>query len=69
LPEGQTYRIYLDAPGDPQIDADPGAGKTATGIPGKVAYFIVGAAAGGDAAIAIHELAVSGNPPISPSKP
>jgi hypothetical protein len=68
LPEGQTYRIYLDAPGDPQVDIGSIAGH-ATGIPGKVAYFIVGAAAGGGAAVAIHELVVSGNPPISRSRP
>jgi hypothetical protein len=67
LPEGQTYRIYLDAPAEPQVDAIDGGSKP--GVPGKVAYFIVGAAVGGGAVWGIHELLSSGNPPISPAKP
>ena len=67
LPEGQTYRIYLDAPAEPQVDEVHAA---RTGISGKVAYFIVGAAmAGGGAAWGIHEALAAGNPPISPAKP
>jgi len=67
LPEGQTYRIYLDAPAEPQVDA---VSQTArAGIAGKVAYFIMGTAAGGGAVWGIHEGVAAGNPPISPAKP
>ena len=67
LPEGQTYRIYLDAPAEPQIDAvDP---PPSAGIAGKVAYFILGAAAGGVAAWAVHGAVSGGDLPISPAKP
>jgi hypothetical protein len=51
LPEGQTYRIYLDSPAEPQIAAGSGAGKSSFGS--KVAYFIVGA---GLAAIAVWQI-------------
>lgn len=67
LPEGQTYRIYLDAPAEPQVDAVSPALKS--GIPGKVAYFIMGAGPGAGAAWGIHAALASGNLPISPSKP
>jgi hypothetical protein len=66
LPEGMTYRIYLDAPAEPQMDA---VNTARTGIPGKVAYFIMGGAAGGAAAWGIHEIIAGGNAPISPAKP
>ena len=67
LPEGQTYRIYLDAPAEPQVDAVSGTGRA--GIAGKVAYFIMGGAVGGGAVWGIHEGVAAGNPPISPSRP
>jgi len=66
LPEGLTYRIYLDAPAEPQMDAVDAA---KAGIAGKVAYFIMGGAAAGAAAWGIHEIVAGGNPPISPAKP
>lgn len=40
LPEGETYRIYLDAPSEPQEVEGVAAGKAS--LAGKVAYFIVG---------------------------
>ena len=68
LPEGQTYRIYLDAPGEPQTGSTTGAAKTGTGT--KVAYFIVGAAVAGGLAAGIHAaVAGGGSAPISPYKP
>jgi hypothetical protein len=67
LPEGQTYRIYLDAPADPQDAAV--AGAASTGISSKVVYFIVGAGAGSGAAWGIHLATASENAPISPAKP
>ena len=66
LPEGQTYRINLDAPAEPQVDAVSNARR---GITGKVAYFIMGGAVGGGAVWGIHEGVAAGNPPISPSRP
>jgi hypothetical protein len=69
LPEGQTYRIYLDAD-DGQPTATDGA-QTA-GTPSKLTYFIVSggaAAAVGGAAWAIDHALHSSNPPISPAKP
>jgi hypothetical protein len=69
LPEGQTYRVYLDAD-DPQ--SAPEGGARTTGTTTKLTYFIVGAgvaAAGGGAALGIDHALRSSNPPISPSKP
>jgi hypothetical protein len=67
LPEGETYRIYLDAPAEPQSAA--GTGTQKAGNARKVAYYIVGAGLGGVAAWGIHEAVASGNAPISPVKP
>ena len=67
LPEGLTYRIYLDAPAEPQMDAVDNAARA--GIAGKVAYFIMGGATGSAAAWGIHSIVAGGNPPISPAKP
>ena len=76
LPAGQTYRIYLEAPAEPQGLAGAGAGTTkAAGAAQnsahlhKVAYFIIGGTATGLTAWGIHELVVSGNAPESPAKP
>ena len=68
LPEGETYRIYLDAPSEPQSPAEVGSGGRKTGIASKVIYFIVGAGAGAGSAWVVHT-AVSGSNPISPAKP
>lgn len=67
LPEGETYRIYLDAPAEPQGAA--GAGGQKPWIPRKVTYFILGAGAVGLTIWGIHEAMGSGNQPISPAKP
>ena len=66
LPEGLTYRVYLDAPAEPQMDA---VDTPKVGIAGKVAYFIMGGATAGAAVWGIHEIVAEGNPPISPAKP
>lgn len=66
LPEGETYRIYLDAPAEPQGAAGAGAPNTQkTSTARKVTYFIVGAGAVGLGIWYIHEALTSGNPPIS----
>ena len=67
LPEGETYRIYLDAPGEPQDAA--GAGAQGVGVSHKVMYFIVGAGVTGITAWGIHAATASGNGPESPAKP
>jgi hypothetical protein len=66
LPEGLTYRIYLEAPAEPQMDT---ADATKAGIAGKVAHFILGGVGAGAAAWGIHEILAGANPPISPEKP
>ena len=65
LRQGQTYRIHLDAPDDPQVQAI----ASSQGRKRKVAYFIVGAGAAGGAAWGLHERVAVGNPPIGPAKP
>ncbi len=67
LPEGETYRIYLDAPAEAQVAA--GIGSQKAGVAGKVAYFIMGAGAGGVTGWGLHAAGTSGNGPISPAKP
>jgi hypothetical protein len=67
LPEGQTYRIYLDSPDGSREGSVDGAQKADR--PNKVAYFIVGAGAVGFAAWGIHDALRAGNPPTSPAKP
>jgi hypothetical protein len=66
LPDGQTYRIYLDAPAEPQVDEIAGSQKP---IVGKVAYFILGGAGGGGAAWGIQAIVNAQSLPISPAKP
>jgi len=67
LPEGETYRIYLDTPTAPGSAAEVVAAKG--GGASKVTYFIVGAGIGGLTAWGIHAATSSGNGPISPAVP
>jgi hypothetical protein len=67
LPEGETYRIYLDAPSDRGSAAEVVAAKG--GGVSKVTYFIVRAGVGTLTAWGIHAAVPSGNEPISPAKP
>jgi hypothetical protein len=67
LPEGQTYRVYLDAPAEPADGTSVSGAKA--GIATKVTYFIVGAGVAGVAGWGIHDALRSGNAPISPAKP
>jgi hypothetical protein len=71
LPEGQTYRIYLQSEDDPRetsgaADETEKAGMSAAT---KVAYFIVAGAGAGLAAWGIHDLIQSSNGLESPAKP
>lgn len=69
LPEGQTYRVYLDTD---EAQPTPTGGAQTTGAPSKLTYFIVGAGAAGATGATVwpidHALH-SSNPPISPAKP
>ncbi len=68
IPEGETYRIYLDAPAEPQRPA--GAGAPAVGVSHKVAIYIVAAVvAKGGASVGNHELLESNGGIESPAKP
>jgi hypothetical protein len=67
LPEGETYRIYLDPPAEPQNTAITGAQKSSRLL--KVSYFLVGAAGGGLTAWGSNEFVHSGALPVSPAKP
>jgi hypothetical protein len=67
LPEGDTYRIYLDSPAEPQDPASSGAPKS-TRLR-KVSYFVVGTAGAGLTAWGIYEFVHSGSLPESPLKP
>jgi len=67
LPEGETYRIDLDSPAEPQDAAGAGGGEA--GISSKVVYFIVGAGVTGITAWGIRAATASGNGPESPAKP
>ena len=67
LPEGETYRIYLDSPAEPQGPA--GAGAQGSTRLRKVSYFVVGTAGAGLPAWGIYEFAHSGRGIESPAKP
>ena len=71
LPEGQTYRIYLESEDDPRSAADAGDGTQKAGMStgSKVAYFILGGVGAGLAAWGIHDLIQSNNGVESPAKP
>jgi hypothetical protein len=71
LPEGQTYRIYLESEDGPRTPPPAGSGTEkadlATGT--KVAYFILAGVGAGLAAWGIHDLIQSHNGVESPAKP
>ena len=67
LPEGATYRIYLDSPAEPQGTAISGEQKSHRLR--KVSYFVVGTAGAGLTAWGVYEAAHSGSSMESPSKP
>jgi len=67
LPEGATYRIYLDSPAEPQGTGGSGAQKSHRLR--KVSYFVVTAAGGVLAGWGIDELRRSGGGMESPAKP
>jgi hypothetical protein len=71
LPEGQTYRIYLESEDDPRSATDAGSatGKAGLSTGTKVAYFIVAGTGAGLAAWGIHDLIQSHNGVESPAKP
>ena len=71
LPEGQTYRIYLESEDDPRGVPDAGNDMQKAGMSTatKVAYFIVAGAGAGLAAWGIHDLIQSHNGVESPAKP
>jgi hypothetical protein len=78
LPEGQTYRIYLESEEAPDAQGPAGAGSgNASGqaqTPGmstatKVAYFIVAGTGSGVAAWGINDVIQSNSSIESPAKP
>lgn len=76
LPEGQTYRIYLESEAEPQSPAGAGSGndgkqaeKPGTSRATKVAYFIVDGAGLGVAVWGIHDIIESHDSVESPAKP
>jgi FecR protein len=71
LPEGQTYRIYLETEEDPRGASGTGDDTQKAGISTatKVAYFIVAGAGAGVAAWGIHDLIQSSRGVESPAKP
>jgi hypothetical protein len=71
LPEGQTYRIYLESADEPRGAPESGTvtprPRMSTGT--KVAYFILAGTGAGFAAWGIHDLIHSNNGVESPAKP
>jgi hypothetical protein len=67
IPEGETYRIYLDAESETQKPAGTGVPTATSGK--KIAIFILVGAVAGLTAWGIHELIESSNGPESPAKP
>jgi len=67
LPEGATYRIYLDSPAEPEGSAHSDAQKPHKLR--KVSYFVVGTAGAGLTAWGIYEFAHSSSGMESPAKP
>src|ERR1700739_689153 len=68
LPEGQTYRIYLESEDDSRSAPEPGTDtrKQGTSTGTKVAYFILAGVGAGAAAWGIHDLIQSNNGVESP---
>jgi hypothetical protein len=78
LPEGQTYRIYLDSDAAPEAQGPAGAGSGCTTRPSKpgtmskgtkVAFFILAGAGTGLAAWGIVDVIQSNSSIESPAKP
>jgi hypothetical protein len=71
LPEGQTYRIYLESADDPRGTSGEEKQQKKPLVPpkAKVAYFILGGTVAGLAAWRIHDLIQSNNVAESPAKP
>jgi len=78
LPEGQTYRIYLESDAAPEAQGPAGAGSGNSGgqtqsagmsTGTKVAYFIVAGVGAGVAAWAINDVIQSNDSVESPAKP
>jgi ferric-dicitrate binding protein FerR (iron transport regulator) len=71
LPEGQTYRIYLETEDGPRgtSGAADGTQKAGMSTATKVAYFIVAGTGAGVAAWGIDDLIQSNNGVASPAKP
>jgi hypothetical protein len=71
LPEGQTYRIYLESEDGSRTPPPAGSGTEKAGLStgAKVAYFILAGAGTGLAAWGIHDLIESHNAVESPAKP
>ena len=71
LPEGQTYRIYLESEDGPGTPPPAGSGTDKAGLSAgtKVAYFILAGVGMGLAAWGIHDLIESHNGVESPAKP
>lgn len=71
LPEGQTYRIYLESEAEPQNPAGAGSEKRKAGMSTgtKVAYFILAGVGAGLAAWGIQDLIESHSGVESPAKP
>ena len=69
LPEGETYRIYLDSPAAPPGPAGAGAGAQKSNRLRKVSYFVVGTGGAGLTAWGIYEFIHSGSGMESPAKP
>jgi hypothetical protein len=71
LPEGQTYRIYLESDDEPRgtSGGDSDNKKPAKSTGAKVAYFILAGVGTGLAAWGIHELIEANNGVESPVKP
>lgn len=78
LPEGQTFRIYLDSDAAPEAQGPAGAGSGNTGTPQnsgsmstgtKVAFYILAGVGTGLAAWGIVDVIQSNNSIESPAKP
>ncbi len=71
LPEGQTYRIYLESEAEPQGPEGAGSNTPKAGMSKgtKVAYFILAGVGAGLAAWGIHDLIQSHSGVESPAKP